>query len=55
MDKKWFYRIPEPDRKRYKPSEVIVGYDRLNAEYITLDQVFLVGTDGLKEPKIKDR
>jgi len=55
MEKKWFYEIPERDACLYRPDEVIVGYDRLNGVFITLDQIFFVYPSNLKDSRIKDK
>lgn len=35
MEMKWFFRIRPEDIKKYKPEQIIFGYDRLNDEYFT--------------------
>lgn len=35
MKMEWFFKIEPKDLKKYKPEQIIFGYDRLNGEYLT--------------------
>ena len=48
---KWWYDVEDKDRRKYSPSEIIVGYDRLGDKWITLDQVFVVTSVFKRENK----
>lgn len=40
--KKWFYEMTRDERKVTKPSDIIIGFDRLDNRPITLDSLYAV-------------
>ena len=53
MEFKWDYKLTPEERRSYPKNRIIVGYDRLDREYITLDRVFPVIPGSVSD--IKDR
>ena len=39
---KWFYELTSAERRTYPLDRIKVGFDRLDGEWITADQVYLV-------------
>ncbi len=39
---KWVYELTAEERLAYTPDRIIVGFDRVNGEYITAEEVFYV-------------
>ncbi len=58
LEPKWDYKLTPEEQGSYPRNRIIVGYDRLDREYITLDKVFPVYVGGLgsdiKEPTGKE-
>lgn len=45
--KKWFYEMSAEERKRARPEDIIIGFDRLDGESITLNSLYAVWVEKL--------
>ena len=53
---KWFYQLTEEELKAYPLDRIIVGFDRVDREYITANEIFVVRPIGynLNHQRIED-
>ena len=52
---KWFYEMTQEEKKSAKPSDIIVGFDRLDNKPITLDSLYVVWIEKISDLNRKEQ